>query len=693
MAGRSLFTELRERKVVQVAAIYGAVAWGMTEVVVTIVQQLFLPQWVATLAVIFFVVGFPVAMFLAWTFDITPTGIRRTEIRSGRGTASIVLSMILLVAGTGTLFLLIRPGLEEQRSEHENSIAPSSVAVMPFDHQGSSLDDSYLGTGLSDELRDQLGRVDGLRIAARSSSIAAAQSPGHAKETALKLGVAYLLEGNMRRRGNVLRVSVQLIDGRSGLAVWNHAVERGRNELINLQQEIAEAVVREVLPGANTIVAEPATRVATANELMLLARHYEQQVRERGDVDVELLSQAVQLYRDAIELDPKSALAHSRLAGALMYSGDIDAAEAPAYRALELAPRLAEAQNTYGKYLLARGRPNMGEPLARAVELNPNLPDALHDYAHWRWYNVGPDGVGDLYRRALDLDPLNVARYAALGYFLALNDRHDEARDIVRRMQSLFDSPTAYRAIADVLDPIGEVDRAIAWTIRARDAEPDNPLHVEKLAEYYIDIGDYETARGLVPDLGVGLLFKMRRYDEMIDEAELLMIEYPEDVELRVYLSIAYGAVGRFDDAVRIISTSGLLDYLANAWRGPREWEGYWSVMNAALGSGEVERARELANWWLTVLYHADTTQWWQALGGACLSAVLGEDNDVYYRFQRARQGNHLVWRPMLEDAQCFKRFADDPAYLAVVDHFDGLREMLRARLPETLAEYGVSLD
>jgi TolB-like protein/Tfp pilus assembly protein PilF len=693
MASRSLFTELRERKVVQVAAIYGAVAWGMTEVVVTIVQQLFLPQWVATLAVIFFVVGFPVAMFLAWTFDITPKGIRRTEIRSRRGTASIALSMVLLVAGTVSLFLLIRPGLEQQRSEHENSIAPSSVAVMPFDHQGSSLDDSYLGTGLSDELRDQLGRVDGLRIAARSSSIAAAQSPGHAKETALKLGVAYLLEGNMRRRGNIVRVSVQLIDGRSGLAVWNHAVERGRNELVNLQQEVAEAVVRQVMPGTGTVVAEPATRVATANELMLLARHYEQQVRERGDVDAELLAQVVQLYRDATELDPDSALAHSRLAGALMYSGDIDAAEAPAYRALELAPRLAEAQNTYGKYLLARGRPNMGEPLARAVELNPNLPDALHDYAHWRWYNIGPDGVGDLYRRALDLDPLNVVRYAALGYFLALNDRYDEARDIVRRMQSLFDSPTAYRAIADVLDSIGDVDRAIAWTIKARDSEPNNPLHVEKLAEYYVDIGDYETARGLVPNLGIGLLFKMRRYDEMIDEAEYLMIEYPEDVELRVYLSIAYGAVGRFDDAIRIIGTSGLLDSLANAWRGPREWEGYWSVMNAALGSGEIERAQELASWWLTVHYHADSTQWWQALAGACLSAVLGEDNDVYHRFQRARLGRHLVWRPMLEDAQCFKRFADDPAYLAVVDHFEQLRKEARARLPATLAEFGVSLD
>jgi tetratricopeptide (TPR) repeat protein len=279
-----------------------------------------------------------------------------------------------------------------------------------------------------------------------------------------------------------------------------------------------------------------------------------------------------------------------------------------------------------------------------------------------------------------------------LGSFLALNDKFDEARDILERMQSLFESPTAYRAIADVFDQIGDVDHAIAWTIKARDAEPNNPLHLEKLAEYYIDIGDYETAADLVPKLGVGLLFKERRYEAMIDEAEFLMIDYPDDVELRVYLSIAYGAVGRFDDAVRIISTSGLLDSLANAWRGPREWEGYWSVMNAALGSGEIERARELAAWWLTVHYHADVAHWWPALGGACLSAILGEDDDVYRRFQRARQGQHLAWRPMLEDAQCFKRFADEPAYLDVVAHFDGLREMLRARLPVTLAEHGVSL-
>ncbi|MDH3439964.1 MAG: hypothetical protein OEM63_04365, partial [Gammaproteobacteria bacterium] len=112
MANRSLFSELRERKVVQVAAIYVAVAWGTTEIVVTVVEQLFLPQWVSTLAVIFFVVGFPIAVFLAWIFELTPEGIRRAEISSGRGKASIALSMLLLIAGTTGLFFLIKPTLD-----------------------------------------------------------------------------------------------------------------------------------------------------------------------------------------------------------------------------------------------------------------------------------------------------------------------------------------------------------------------------------------------------------------------------------------------------------------------------------------------------------------------------------------------------------------------------------------------------
>lgn len=694
MAKPSLFAELRKRKVVQAAAIYGAVAWGVTEVVVTIVEQLFLPQWVATLAVIFFVVGFPVAMFLAWTFDVTPDGIQRTAVSSRRGTASIVFSMVLLVTGTAALFFLINPALDGRgRAGEVVPTVPGSIAVLPFDYAGPDRDNSYLGPGFADSLRDQIGRVDKVAIAARSSSIAATQRGLDAREMASLLGVEAILEGSVRREGSLLRVSVALVDGNSGIAIWNETFRRGPRELLTVQQEIANSVVRTILPESTNLVVAPATKNATANELMILARHYEQQALEREDLDQELLQRAVSHYRRATELDAGSALAWARLSNAQMFLGDVDAAGVSAGKALDLDPKLAEAHNAYGKYLFVTGNERMGDSLKRAAELNPNLPDALHDYAHWRWYNVGPEGVAELYEHALQRDRLNVTRYAALGRFLALNDRYVEAREVVEQIITLFDGVAAYDAIAEVLSYLGEVDQSIAWTIRSRDAEPDNPLHTDKLAEYYVDIGDFETARRLIPDPGVGLLFKMRHYDELIDEAELLMIEYPEDVEVRIFLSIAYGFVDRYDDAIRIISESGLLDTLGNGWRNFGEWYGYWAVMNAAYGSGEIDRAKSLAAWWLTVHYHADVNEWSQALGGACLHAILGEDDEVRRRLQRTRQGRHLVWRPILEDAYCFKRFADDPAYVATLKHFENLRTDLRAKLPQTLARHGVSLN
>jgi len=693
MPESSFFAELRKRKVVQAAAIYGAVAWGVTEIVVTVVEQLFLPQWVSTLAVIFFVVGFPIAMFLSWTFDLTPEGIHRTTMSSRRGTASIALSMVLLVAGTAGLFFLIKPALDGRVPETRTvAIAPHSVAVLPFDYSGPNPNDSYLGPGLSDELRDQLGRVEGLRIAARSSSITAMRESADAKSMAQQLGVATLLEGSMRRQGNILRVSVQLIDGASGLAIWNDTFDRDRRELLNVQQDIAAAVVRHVLPGSSQPIAKPATQNATANELMLLARYYEQQVREREDVDIETLQRAVHYYRKATEADPESALAQSRLAGALLYLGDIDGADAHASTALLLNPKLAEVQYTFGKVLYARGSPNMGEPLARAVDLNPNLPDALADYAFWHWFNEGTDGVRELYQRALDLDPLNVGRYAALGMFLAINDRPDEARALVEKMQITFDGAAAYRAIAKLYDLIGDVDHAIAWTIKARDAEPDNSFHVERLAEYYTDIGDFETAEALEPDLGVGLLFKMRRYDEMIDRAELDMIDYPEDMQLRVYLGFAYSATGQFDAAIRIITTSGLLDSFSHTRRNTVEVDGFSVLLDSAYGSGEIDGARELAEWLLDTHYQSESADWWVALQHACPQVILGNDSEVYRLLRFAQESNHLVWEPMLKDSPCLKRFADDPVYLALVRHFDERRALLRARLPATLSQYGVAL-
>ncbi|MDH3439966.1 MAG: hypothetical protein OEM63_04375 [Gammaproteobacteria bacterium] len=693
MPEQSLFAELRKRKVVQAAAIYVAVAWGVTEVVVTVVEQLFLPQWVSTLAVIVFVVGFPVAMFLAWTFDITAEGVQRTAVSSRRGATSIVLSMVLLVSGTAGLFFLIKPGIVENgNDEFAADIPPQSVAVLPFDYSGPNPDDSYLGSGLSDELRDQLGRIEGLGIAARSSSLVAAQRGVDAKSMAQLLGVATLLEGSMRRQGNVLTVSVALIDGVSGIAIWNDTFRRGPRELLSVQQDIAEAVVREILPDSDQVTVKAATQDATANELMILARYYEQQALEFEDVDPASLQRAVELYRDATEADPGSALAHSRLAVAQMFIGDIDAGGVSASKALDLDPGLAEAHYAYGKFLFATANERVGDEYERAVKLNPNLPDALADYAYWYWFNVGTDGVAELYERALKLDRLNVGRYAALGRFFALNDRPNDARQLVEQMIALFDGAAAYRAIAEVLGILGDVDHAIAWTIKARDAEPNNPLHVHRLAEYYTDIGAYETAQLLEPDLGVGLLFKMRRYDEMIEKGVDLYWDNPGDLQLQIYLAVAYNAKGRHNDALRMIEGSRVLEISQEVRRTTLELDAKVAMLNAAYGSGAVDDARELIKLTENRHYQGDTGDWGVALGLGCIYAIRGDDEEVYRRFARAREGKNLAWEPMLKDAACFERFENDPEYLETVKHFDDLRAMLRERLPDTLAEHGVAL-
>ena len=700
MADNSFFSELRRRKVLQSAAIYGAVAWGVTEVLVTVVEQLFLPQWVATLAVIGFVVGFPVAMFLAWTFDLTSEGIRRTDVTSRRGAASIAVSMVLLVAGTAGLFFLIRPALQDQETgSRAVSIVPNSVAVMPFANSGLDPNDSYLSEGLSDELRDQLGRMEGIRIAARSSSIAARDQGLDALAVSSKLGVANLVEGSLRRQGNRLRVSVQLIEGASGLAIWSETFERGPNELLSVQQAIAEQVVQQILPDAELIVSEPATRDATANELMLLARHYEQQVRDRQVVEVDKLREAVRLYREATEADPESALAHARLAGALIYLGDVDAAEAPVFRALALNPRLSEVHNTLGEFYWARGLPEARTAFARAVELNRNNADALGNYANAvilsiEIKNFENDEVAGLYRRALELDPLSISRHAALGDFLGKFGLVEELPPVIQKIEELFVSAESYRLIGHLYEMMGEIDKAIAWTLRARDREPENPDHIDQLAELYTIIGDSQTALQLQPEPSVGLMFMMRRYSDLIDSAEFLMIEYPEDIQIRFLLAFAYNVEGQFESAIHVLGATGLLEAVtSDSARSVAEIEASFTLMNSLKSAGTPETT-ELA---LTLAEWSDQAGWWGdiywvSVHRACVLATLGRKEEALKQLVQVKESRFLHWGPLVRDSYCYRQYREEPDYQDVLRFLEQRQADQRERLPATLAEFGVEL-
>ena len=269
--------------------------------------------------------------------------------------------------------------------------------------------------------------------------------------------------------------------------------------------------------------------------------------------------------------------------------------------------------------------------------------------------------------------------------------RVEETLEIARRVEEMFHDVAAYQLLAKLQELSGNVDQAIAWTIRARDREPGNPLHVGRLVDLYAEMGDFDTAMSLEPEPSVGLLFKMRRYPELIDVAEILMIEEPEDLVLRYLLAFAYNATGQFESAVWVLGSTGLPDSYINGVRLGNEMEGYMTFVNAVLGVGELQIADELAEFWINTGYY-DNRDWWQFTYYACARAVLGRDAEALQDLQNSLRSSRLARDPILRDSTCFQRYSDEPIYQAVLQHFDEQRSRLRARLPLTLAEFGVTL-
>tara|TARA_R110002049_G_scaffold21792_17_gene79155 strand:+ start:15622 stop:17697 length:2076 start_codon:yes stop_codon:yes gene_type:complete len=687
MADNSFFEELRKRRVIKAAAIYGAIAWGITEIVVTVVDYVFLPPWLATLAVLAFIVGFPIAMFLAWTFDITADGVRRTEIRSGKGRLRISAALALLFVTTLGLFMLIKPA---QITTVAEATRPNSIAVMPFENLGGNPADDYIVTGLADELRNQLGQVSGLHMAARSSSIAARTQALGARDTSQRLGVAVLVEGNVRRKGAQLLVSVELVDGKSGLLIWNDSFSQLPQELLTVQQSITDKILLNLATEAGGAAPMPVTLSASANELMWQARYFEQQVREQLDVDTTLLSKAIELYQQATAADPQSAIAQSRLARALMYANDFAAAEAPIFRAVTLNPNLSEVQNTLGNYYLATGVRGAGNALRKATLLNPNNADALADYAWWLWMQSRADEAEPLYREALSHDRLSLSRYGALADFYGYTAMIPEALEIAGEVERNFKHADGYRLIARIMELVGRLDESIAWTIRARNLEPENADHVTALAELYAEIGDFDSALRNNPEPNIGLLFKMGRYRELVESGEFLLFEQPEDLELQILLSYSYTVLGQPELAVRLLTLAGVADRALGETRHPKDVEGLIALIDALDAAGEKELAQELSTRWMA-RPHLDNEHWWVHIYVACPLAILGRKDKALAHLTRAGNSARLPWDSLIRDMRCFQRYADEPRYQKVLAEISTRRQQQLARLPRTLAEFGLS--
>ena len=569
-------------------------------------------------------------------------------------------------------------------------IYSNSVAVLPFEDASPAQDQRFLSDGLSSEILSMLSHSPDLRVIARSSAFAVAGQVDDLAGIRNALQVAYVLRGSVQRDEQRIVVDSQLIETSDNGRVWAKRYEGRLEDLIDIQFDIAQNVLVVIAPNADDSVVNPARRNFSADELMLLARFNEQELLEQPEVDEELLARTIQLYKDATRADPESALAYSRLAGALLYAGAIDAAKSPVHRAAALDPDLSEVQATLGEYYWLSGQPGAGAAWQRAIDLNPNNVDALSAYAYWYWMQGHSDGPEELFRRALELDPLSLGRHAALGEFLAHEARVEQADKMIERIQHRFDSAAAYRVIARMYEVTGRIDRAVAFTIMARNLEPDNADHASALAELYAELGDFATAEMMAADDDIGLQFKMRRYRQFIDQAELRVVDQPNDIQLRYLLAYAYNVQSNPEGAIRLLRSIGQPLTVKRENRQALEVEAFVVYIDALDATGNTARARELAEWFYN-WQHTTSANWWVHVKLACALAVLGRDDEALSRLERVVDSPRLIWDSTLKDMRCLQRYRDSDRYQAVLRAIDERRNRLLKQLPETLTAFGVS--
>ena len=319
-------------------------------------------------------------------------------VKNRRRRGLLLATLLAALAITAVTLVAFKSQISEEFRAFETPVKREGIAVLPFENASGRAEDDYLSEGFSDELRDQLNRLPGLRVVARPSSIAFRDQNKPASAIAKELGVAMVVEGSLRKEGDVLHTVVRLIDATTDTQLWSESYDRNAHDTLGVQQEIAVAAAKQILPQIDPKDVPQPQWQPSVNYLMLLARNAAQNAVTAEDKD-----KAVSLYKQVLSVDPESAPAHARLARALFYQGqDLKNAEEHARRSVKIDPKFAEGHAVLGLILDAQFRRGAAEEFARALELNPNDADALHDYAEYLVLrnSNGTESAGELLRRA-----------------------------------------------------------------------------------------------------------------------------------------------------------------------------------------------------------------------------------------------------------------------------------------------------
>ena len=357
MKPHSFFSELKRRNVYKVAVAYAVVGWLLVQIATQVFPFFEIPNWAVRLVVLLIVIGFPIALVIAWAFELTPEGLKRTEAvdlpPQGRSKSHawiyIVIVGALLSAG---LFALGRYGFRENSSSPK--LSAKSIAVLPLLNESGNPNDEYFSDGLSEELIAALAQIRELKVVGRSSSFRFKDRKEESKTIGEKLGVATLLEGTVRKQGDRVRIVAELVNAADGIELWTRTFDRELKDIFAVQEEIAGAVasaLKVTLLGSDERSSiKAATKNTEAHDAYLLGHFYFQR---RNTEDYR---RAVSHFDEAIRLDPDYALAYAERSEAWSLIGDLTGegkaawtkARSDAEKAVAIAPALAEAHAALG---------------------------------------------------------------------------------------------------------------------------------------------------------------------------------------------------------------------------------------------------------------------------------------------------------------------------------------------------------
>jgi TolB-like protein len=484
----TFFNELKRRNVFKVAVTYAIVSWIALQVADTVFPALNVPPWVLSLLTVLLLIGFPIALLLSWAFEFTPDGIKPTaevapehSIRSKAGqrlnyllTGALAVLLTIVVVDSyvlddaGPPAVATTPDGAPTSSTTPSAAPEKSIAVLPFVNLSSDQEQEYFSDGLSEEILNQLAQIDDLRVTARTSSFSFKGRNEDLRVVGRELNVRHLLEGSVRKAGNQLRITAQLIDAADGSHVWSRSYDRELNDVFAIQEEIAMAV-SDSLSVALDVGAMARTRGGTTNleayDKYLRARALD---RQRGSSDD--LVRAAQYYREAVALDPGFVRAWSdlylELSSWLIYVPDRVAEarkeqEAIHARLRELAPTspftiTIEASQLLDAHRWADAERTLAAALAAGADFRQDITSVDTVF----YLNTGRLAEATARtRRRWETDPLSINASYAWQIMMLLNGRHEEADAEYVRSQSLpgqrglVEAFTVLRMLARATEP------------------------------------------------------------------------------------------------------------------------------------------------------------------------------------------------------------------------------------------------